>query len=116
LGHYAPVYDPTRNVFYITDVPTSSDTLSGDVDTIDVSTGALTSSFILGRTVLGLGVAAGGAVSSPVPEPGSALQLLTYLLGIAVVVKRRLGWTLPAWAKDLLVVASHRRTGGGKWR
>ena len=102
-GYYAPVYDPTRNVFYITNFPISGSGSSGTVDEIDVSTGAVTSFFVPGRTVLGLGVAAGGAVSSPVPEPGSALQLLAYLLGIAVVAKRRLGrrsrnhmWTAPA--------------------
>ena len=86
-GHYAPVYDPTRNVFYLTDVPTSDDSsFSGTVNTIDAATGAVTS-FGVGRTVLGLGVAANDAI----PEPGSALQFLTYLLGIAVVAKRRLG-------------------------
>ena len=89
LGHYAPVFDPSRNVFYYTDVPTSSDEgFSGTVNEIDVATGAVTSLNVGGRGVLGVGV---GAISATVPEPGSLLQLLTYLLGIAVFTKRRLG-------------------------
>src|SRR5215469_9325221 len=37
-GYYAPVYDPTRNVFYMTEEPVNGSTFSSVVDVIDAAT------------------------------------------------------------------------------
>ena len=88
-GYYAPVYDPTQNVFYVTAHPIATgDGAMTALDRIDPATGAITQINVpigsVPLSVMGLGV----ATATPVPEPGSAVQFLTYLLGIAVVVRK----------------------------
>jgi hypothetical protein len=62
-GYYAPVYDPVRNAFFVTDQPISSDPslgFSNVIDEIDAATGAvshihLPSGVGFGDLALGLG-------------------------------------------------------------
>jgi hypothetical protein len=88
-GYYAPVYDPTRNVFYMTEEPVNGSTFSSIVAVIDAATGAFTQPSLVSpplqpQLVNGLGVGASSAQA--VPEPGSLLQLLTYLVGLSAAV------------------------------
>ena len=90
-GHYAPVFDPARNAFYFTSEPIDGSLFSGAIDEIDATTGALTQISLppiggpLGQYVAGLGVA---SASTSTPEPTSIMQLLTYIFGMAVVIRR----------------------------
>ena len=87
-GYYAPVYDSTQNAFYMTDTPVNAASFSGVIDMINAATGGLTQFSVPGQVINGLGV---GASSSPasVPEPGSLLQVVTYLFGISAAAACR---------------------------
>jgi hypothetical protein len=87
-GYYAPVYDPTRNVFYMTDTPVNDAAFSGIIDVIDAATGALTQPSLQSQVINGLGVGA-SSTQVAVPEPGSLLQLLTYLFGFSAAAACR---------------------------
>ena len=93
IGYYAPVYNPARNVFYVTISPINGTGLLGGFDEINAATGAITQVVLplLGpeepQFVAGLGVAVENSVTSA-PEPTSIVQLLTYIFGIGVVLRR----------------------------
>jgi len=88
-GYYAPVYDPTRDVFYVTSVPFSDSTKSEFFDEIDADTGVITPRHV-GFFQFPVGLGLGGAAVTSVPEPGSALQLLAGVVGIALVASGKL--------------------------
>ena len=90
-GYYDPVYDPTRDAFYVTSVPFSDNTRSEFFSEINASTGALTQ-HQLGFFQFPVGLGLADTALTSVPEPASALQLLAYVCGIAVVasMKRRM--------------------------
>lgn len=87
-GYYAPVYDPTQNVFYMTDTPVNPAAFSGVIDVINAATGNLTQLAVPGQVINGLGVGASSS-QAPVPEPGSLLQLVTYLFGLTAAAACR---------------------------
>ncbi len=90
-GHYAPVFDPARNAFYLTSAPIDKSLFSARIDEIDATTGALTQislpplGGLIGQFVAGVGVA---SASTSTPEPTSIMQLLKYIFGMAVVIRR----------------------------
>ena len=92
-GYYAPVYDPTRNVFYLTSEPVNGTAFSSIVDVIDAATGTLTQPSLVfppfqGQLINGLGVGASRA-QAPVPEPGSLLLLSVGLTALGIPGWRR---------------------------
>src|SRR6266851_1412442 len=90
-GKYATTYDPVRDIFYVSDVPTNNGTsFSSQIREINGKTGAETDIFLSGAGgfafLAGLEVRNTGIAAAP--EPPTVLLLLGGLLGIVLYARR----------------------------
>ncbi len=90
-GKYATTYDPVRDIFYVSDVPTNNGTsFSSQIREINGKTGAETDIFLSGAGgfafLVGLEVRNTGIAAAP--EPPTVLLLLGGLLGIVLYARR----------------------------
>jgi len=91
-GHYAPVFDPALNAFFVTGDPISATLTSHQVVKIDAATGAVTSFDTVVPGPLVSAVAGLGVASSPtvvVPEPSTWVMMVVGFAGLGYGAFRR---------------------------